>query len=93
MHQILKKRGCLISVLLSGLKAGLDDFEELLAPIVLCLEKVSLNMGRVCNEDTLARATLFYKLMTSFDFLFHLVITRSILDLTSLSLSCYRVQQ
>ena len=39
-------------------------------------------MGRVCNQDTSAKATSFYKLMTSFDFLSSLVITRSVLDLT-----------
>ena len=61
---------------------GLDDFEDLFAPIVFCLEEMSLNIGRVCNQDTSAKATLFYKLMTSFDFLSSLVITRSILDLT-----------
>ena len=61
---------------------GLDDFEDLFAPIVFCLEEMSLNMGRVRNQDTSAKATSFYKLMTSFDFLSSLVITRSILDLT-----------
>ena len=61
---------------------GLDDFEDLFAPIVFCLEEMSLNIGRVCNQDTSAKATSFYKLMTSFDFLSSLVITRSILDLT-----------
>ena len=43
---------------------------------------MSLNIGRVFNQDTSAKATLFYKLMTSFDFLSSFVITRSILDLT-----------
>ena len=61
---------------------GLDDFKDLFAPIVFCLEEMSLNMGSVCNQDASAKATSFYKLMTSFDFLSSLVITRSILDLT-----------
>ena len=39
-------------------------------------------MGRVCYQDKSAKANSFYKLMTSFDFLSSLVITRSILDLT-----------
>ena len=39
-------------------------------------------MGRVCNEDASTKATSFYKIMTSFDFLSSLVITRSTLDLT-----------
>ena len=43
---------------------------------------MSLNIWRACNQDTSAKATSFYKLMTSFDFLSSLVITRSILDLT-----------
>ena len=60
----------------------LDDFEDLFAPIVFCFEEMSLNMGRVCNQDTSAKAISFYKLMTSFDFLSSLVITRSVLDLT-----------
>ena len=38
---------------------GLDDFEELLAPVLFCLEEMSLNMGRVCNQDTSANATSF----------------------------------
>ena len=63
---------------------GLDDFEDLFAPIVFCLEEMSLNMGRVCNADASAKATSFYKLMASFDFLSSLVITRSVLDLTLL---------
>ena len=61
---------------------GLDDFEDLFAPIVFCLEEMSLKMGRVFNQDTSAKATSFYNFMTSFDFLSSLVITRSILDLT-----------
>ena len=61
---------------------GLDNLEDLFAPIVLYLEEMSLNMGRVCNEDTSAKTTSFYKLMASFDFLSSSVITRSVLDLT-----------
>ena len=61
---------------------GLDDCEDLFAPIAFCLEEMNLNMGHVCNQDTSAKATSFYKLMTSFDFLSSLVITGSILDLT-----------
>ena len=61
---------------------GLDDFENLFAQIVFCLEEMSLNMGRVCNQDTSAKATSFYKLMTSFDFLSSLLVTSSILYLT-----------
>ena len=63
---------------------GLDDFEDLFAAIAFCFEKMSMNMGSVCNQDTLAKATSFYKLMAFFDFLSFLVITRSVLDLTLL---------
>ena len=49
---------------------------------MFCLEEMSLDAGRVCNQDTSAKATLFYKLMTSFDFFSSLVITSSIFDLT-----------
>ena len=31
---------------------GLDYFMDLFASIVLCLEEKSLNMGRLCNQDT-----------------------------------------
>ena len=60
---------------------GLDDFENLFAPIVFCLEEMSLNLGRVCNQDTSAKATSFYKLITFFDFLSSLVITPPITQL------------
>ena len=42
---------------------------------------MSLNVGRVYNQDTSPKAISFYKLMTSFDFLSPLVITNSVLDL------------
>ena len=44
-----QKRGYLISVLLDVLKkkTGLDDFEDLFVPTVICLEEISLNMERV----------------------------------------------
>ena len=61
---------------------GLDNFEDLFAPIVFCLEEMSLDMGCVCNQDTSAKATSFYKLITSFDNFSSNVITRSILNLT-----------
>lgn len=39
-------------------------------------------MGRACNQDASTKATSFNKIMTLFDFLSSLVITRSTLDLT-----------
>ena len=61
---------------------GLDDFQDFFAAIVFCFEEMSMNIGFVCNQDTSAKATSFYKLMASFDFLSSLVITKSVLDLT-----------
>ena len=61
---------------------GLDDFEELFIPIVFCLEQMSLNVGRICNQDTSTKALSYYKLLTSFDFISALVLTRHVLDLT-----------
>ena len=49
---------------------------------MFCFEEMSLNMGCVYNQNTSAKATSFYKLMTLFDFLSSLAIIRSILDLT-----------
>ena len=43
---------------------------------------MSLSMGCVCNQDASAKATSFYKSMTSFDFLSSLVINRSVLHFT-----------
>ena len=42
---------------------------------------MSLIMGRICNQDTSAKA-FYYKLSTSFDFISALVLTRHALDLT-----------
>ena len=62
--------------------------EDLFAPIVFCFDEMNLNIGRVCNQDISAKAPSFCKLMTSFNFLSSLVITRSILDL---ALPCHSV--
>ena len=43
---------------------------------------MSVNEGRVCNRETSTKASSFYKLIASFDFIATLVLTRSILDLT-----------
>ena len=71
----------------------MGDFEELSAANELCVENISSNMGRVCNQNTSAKATSFYKLMVLFDFLSSLVIARSILDLTLPITQFCRVQQ
>ena len=61
---------------------GLDDFEDLYISTAFCLESMSVNEGRVYNRDTSTKASSFYKLIASFDFIATLVLTRSILDLT-----------
>ena len=61
---------------------GLDDFEDLYVSIVFYLQSVSVIEGRVCNRETLLKASSFNKLIASFDFIATLVLTRSNLDLT-----------
>ena len=61
---------------------GLDYFEDLYISIVFCLESMIVNEWRVCNMETSTKASSFYKLIASFDFITTLVLTRSILDLT-----------
>ena len=48
---------------------------------MFCLEEIIWDMGRVCDQNTSAKATSFCELIISFDFLSSLVITRSTLDL------------
>ena len=43
---------------------------------------MSLNVGRICNQDTSTKALSYYKLLTSFDLISALVLTRHVLDLT-----------
>ena len=43
---------------------------------------MSLNVGRICNQDTSTKALSCYKLLTTFDFVSALVLTRHLLDLT-----------
>ena len=59
MHQILKKKHLSDYCPTRWVEkvTGLDNFEDLFAPIVFCLEEMSLNIGRVCNQDTSAKAT------------------------------------
>ena len=54
----------------------LDEFEDIFAPILFCLEEIILNIGPVCDQNASAKATSFCELMTSFDFISSLVITR-----------------
>ena len=61
---------------------GMDTFEELLVPIVHCLEKVEFNKDNKCNRDTSIKASSFFKSVSTFQFAACLVLTRSVLDMT-----------
>ena len=62
MHQILKKRGCDFCPTRRVEKVTvLDNFEGFFTPIIFCLEEMSLNKERLCNQDTSIKANSFYK--------------------------------
>ena len=60
----------------------MNVFEELFVPIVNALGQMDVNVDRQSNSDTSAKAGALLKLITSFNFIVALVITRNILDLT-----------
>ena len=62
--------------------SGLDVFEELFVAIVFSLSAMDINVDRKYNAATSSKAHSFLKLLTSFDFIVSLVITRSVFDLT-----------
>ncbi|XP_065645268.1 52 kDa repressor of the inhibitor of the protein kinase-like [Hydra vulgaris] len=59
---------------------GLDDFESLFVPIVFCLEGMSMILEKKCNKETSSQTSCFLKLITTFDFIASLVVTRAVLD-------------
>ncbi|XP_057307639.1 52 kDa repressor of the inhibitor of the protein kinase-like [Hydractinia symbiolongicarpus] len=59
---------------------GMDTFQELYVPLVFTLEEMFVQ--RQCNIDTSSKALSLYKLITSFDFIITMVITRSLFDIT-----------
>ncbi|XP_057316859.1 52 kDa repressor of the inhibitor of the protein kinase-like [Hydractinia symbiolongicarpus] len=59
---------------------GMDTFQELYVPLVFTLEEMFVQ--RQCNIDTSSKALSLYKLITSFDFIITMVITRSVFDIT-----------
>ena len=61
---------------------GSDTFEEIFVPIIFTLEEMSINLDGKCNRDTSSKAASLLKLVTSFDFIVALVITRCVFDLT-----------
>ena len=64
---------------------GMDVFQELFVPLVYTLDEMSLNINKICNSDTSAKATSFLKLLTSFDFITAMVIIGAKQSLRSLA--------
>ena len=61
---------------------GMDIFEQLFIPIAHCLENVKFNKDNKCNKDTSVKASSFFALVSTFQFVACLVLTRSVLDMT-----------
>ncbi|XP_065658729.1 52 kDa repressor of the inhibitor of the protein kinase-like [Hydra vulgaris] len=61
---------------------GLDTFQELFISLVSCLEEMSLNVNKSFNHSTSSSASSLLKLITSFDFIVALCITRNVFDIT-----------
>ena len=60
----------------------MDTFEELLYPIIYCLERMKFNKGNTSNRDTSVKASSFFTLISTFQFVACLVLTRSVSDMT-----------
>ena len=60
----------------------MDTFEELFIPIIHCLEKMKFDKDSACNRDTSIKASSFFTLVSTFQFVACLVLTRSVLDMT-----------
>ena len=61
---------------------GLGVFQNLYVALVNTFEEMSFNQNRCCNNETSKKATNFLKLITNFEFVVSLVISRSVLDRT-----------
>ena len=61
---------------------GRTRWVELFNSIISCLESIIVNEETIYNKETSTKASSFYKLIASFDFLTTLVLARSIRDLT-----------
>ena len=59
---------------------GLNIFYDLFIPVVNALEQISLNLNKEFNDESSAKATSLYKLVSSFEFIIALVVTRNVLD-------------
>ena len=51
-------------------------------PLVYNFEQMSINLNKKSNRDTSSKASSFFKLVASFDFIAALVITRCVFDYT-----------
>ncbi|XP_065642801.1 52 kDa repressor of the inhibitor of the protein kinase-like [Hydra vulgaris] len=60
----------------------LDTFQELFIPLVSCLEEMSLNVNKSFNHSTSSSTSSLLKLITGFDFIVALCITRNVFDIT-----------
>ena len=60
----------------------MDTFEELFIPIICCLEKMKLDKDKTCNRDTSVKTSSFFALVSTFQLVACLVLTRSVLDMT-----------
>ncbi|XP_065652805.1 52 kDa repressor of the inhibitor of the protein kinase-like [Hydra vulgaris] len=61
---------------------GLDTFQELFIPLVSCLEEIFLNVNKSFIHSTSSGASSLLKLITGFDFIVALCITRNVFDIT-----------
>ena len=59
---------------------GMATFEELFIPIIYCLETMKFNKDNTCNRDISVKASSFFTLVSTFQFVACLVLTRSVLD-------------
>ncbi|XP_065658916.1 52 kDa repressor of the inhibitor of the protein kinase-like [Hydra vulgaris] len=60
----------------------LDTFQELFIPLVSCLEEMSLNVNKSFNHSTSSSAFSLLRLLTGFDFIVALCITRNVFEIT-----------
>ena len=60
----------------------MNTFAKLFIPMIYCLEKMKFNKDNTCNRDTSVKASSFFALVSTFQFVACLVLTRSVLDMT-----------
>ena len=61
---------------------GLKDFEDLYISVIFCLESMNVDEWRICNRESSTKASSFYELIASFDFIATFILAGSFLDLT-----------